>query len=78
MRPILLLSGFLSTGEPSVKLSALVVFSVASFDRLRLEGSSTMSLYLGDLFEPEAEAEEESENTDSISGVIGSPASGIS
>lgn len=44
--PLLLLSGFLSGGDPSVKLSALVVFSVASFDFLRIDGISTESSYL--------------------------------
>lgn len=45
MRPLLFLSSVLSTGDPRVRLSALVVFSVASLDLLRELGSSTASSY---------------------------------
>jgi hypothetical protein len=47
IKPLLVPSSFLSTGDPSVRLSALVVFSVASLDFLRVLGSSTDSSYLG-------------------------------
>ena len=50
IRPLLLLLIFLSTGEPSVRLSALVVFSVANLDRFLLLGNSTDNSYF--VFKP--------------------------
>ena len=61
---LLLLLIFLSTGDPRVKLSALVVFSVANLDLFLLLGNSTDNSYLG-LLEPWLVV---SENTSSSEG----------